>query len=184
MAYQFSQGRSRILSARYPSAAAASTNAILAATADAGEVEAADLDAQPDVPRNITATAGGTAADVAAVSVVVHGFNVWGEPISETLPAFTVDTAGTVAGSKAFASITSVELPEHDDDGATVSIGYGDKLGLPVTLDRNTVVAVFVNGVKEATTGTVTFDADEVEKNTVDPSTALSGVDVIVDYYK
>jgi len=36
--------------------------------------------------------------------------NEAGEAITETLPAFTVDTAGTVTGSKAFKTITSITI--------------------------------------------------------------------------
>lgn len=187
MSYQFMQGRSRILSATYTAAAATATDAILAAYTDDGAeavFTADDLDAQPDVPRAVTATAGGTSGDIKAIQVIVTGKNVWGETITETLPAFTVNTTGTVQGSKAFYQIDSITIPAHDGTGATTAIGVNDKLGLPVTLTRNTVVAAYLNGVKEGTPPTVTVDSDEVEKNTVDLNSALDGNDVIVDYYK
>ncbi len=185
--YQFSQGRSRILSANYAAPELGDTDQILAAYTDDGAeavFEADDLTGQPDVPRNITATAGGTGTDIGAVAVVVTGKNVWGQSITETLPAFTANTPGTVVGSKAFYSVDTVTIPAHDGLGATTQVGTGAKLGLPTTLSRNTVVAAYLGGTKEGTPPTVVVDADEVEKNTVTLNSALNGSDVIVDYYK
>jgi hypothetical protein len=184
--YQYVQGRSRILSATFTAPEAADDDQVLAAyTDDGAEAVFVDADlADPDVPRNITATAGGTAADIKAIQVIVTGLNVWGQTITETLPAFTVNTAGTVTGSKAFYRVTGVTIPAHDGTGATTAIGVGEKLGLPTTLTRNTVVAAYLGGAKEGTAPTVAVDSDEVEKNTVDLNSALNGTDVIVDYYK
>lgn len=185
--YQHVQGRSRILSANYTAPELGDADQVLAAYTDDGAeavfVEA-DLTGQPDVPRNITATSGGTAADIGAIQVTVTGVNVWGQAISETLPVFTANSATTVVGSKAFYRVTGVTIPAHDGTGATTSIGTGAKLGLPTTLSRNTVVAAYLNGVKEGTAPTVAFDSDEVEKNTVTLNSALDGSNVIVDYYK
>src|SRR4051812_29897479 len=76
-------------------ATVASTTGIHAAVTDNGAQQVITTGiTQPSAPRNITATAGGTAGDIKAVQVVVTGTNVAGEVISETLPAFTVDTAG------------------------------------------------------------------------------------------
>lgn len=137
---------------------------------------------QPTSPRNVTATAGGTAADIKAIQVVVNGTNYDGQVISETLPAFTVDTAGTVTGSKAFASITSVVIPAHDGTGATTAIGYGAKLGLPSRLARNSVSAAYLNGVKEGTAPTVAVSSSALESNTVQLNSALNASTVHVDY--
>lgn len=183
--YQYVQGRSRILSANYPTADLGTTTAVHAAVTDTGvDVVVTTAITDPDVPRNVTATAGGTAGDIKAIQVIVAGTNVWGQAITETLPAFTVNTAGTVTGSKAFATVTSITIPAHDGTGATTAVGTGAKLGLPTTLSRDTVVAAYHNGAKEGTPPTVAVDSDEVEKNTVTLATALDGSDVIVDYYK
>jgi hypothetical protein len=135
----------------------------------------------PGVPRNITATAGGTAGDIKAIQVVVAGTNFNDEVITETLPAFTVDTAGTVEGSKAFKTVTSITIPAHDGLGATTSIGFGEKLGLPYKLAHNTVDVAYVNNVKESTAPTVVVSSDAIESNTVDLNTSLSGK--VVDIY-
>jgi hypothetical protein len=137
----------------------------------------------PAVCRNVTATAGGTSGDVKAIQVTVTGTNINGEVISETLPAFTVNTTGTVTGSKAFKTVTSISIPAHDGPGATTAIGTGAKLGLYLERSRDTVNRVTFNGVREGTHPTVTFDADEVEKNTVTLNSTLDGSAVIVDQY-
>jgi hypothetical protein len=137
---------------------------------------------QPTSPRNVTATFGGVAGDIKAIVVVVTGKNAEGKTITENLPPATVDTAGTVAGSKAFASITSVTIPAHDGTGATTSIGYGAKLGLGARLPRNTVSAAYLAGVKEGTAPTVAVDPANLESNTVQLDSALNGSAVVVDY--
>ncbi len=138
---------------------------------------------QPDVPRNVTATSGGTAGDIKNGQVVVHGTNVRGEAISETLPAFTNNSATTVVGSKAFASITSFVVPGHDGSGATTAIGTGAKIGLHRKNGLNRVVAAYLGGVKEATPPTVATSATDLASNTVTLSSALDGSEVVIDYY-
>ncbi|KPI09924.1 hypothetical protein OV450_3415 [Actinobacteria bacterium OV450] len=185
MAYQNSSGRSRILSESLGSPALGTTTAVHAAVTDNGSQQVVTTGiTDPVVPRNVTATAGGTAGDIKAIQVVVAGTNVYGEAITETLPAFTVDTAGTVVGSKAFATVTSITIPAHDGTGATTAIGTGAKLGLPVKLTRNTVVYAFLGGVRESTAPTVAVSSSAVESNTVSLNSALDGSAVVVDYYK
>lgn len=133
---------------------------------------------QPSCARNITATAGGTPTDIGAVSVTIYGTNMNDQAISETLTAWTVDTAATKAGTKAFKTITSIFLPSHDGTGATVSIGYGEVLGLPFMFSAAPYMKAFLNGTVEATAPIVTVDADEIEKNTVDLNSNLNGTEV------
>lgn len=183
--YQYSQGRSRILSATFTAPAATSATAVHAAVTDDGTEQTITSGiTNPDVPRNVTATPGGTSTDIGAIQVVVEGTDTFGEAISETLPAFTANATTAVTGSKAFATITSITIPAHDGTGATTSIGTGSKLGLPAALSRNTVVAAFLDGAKEGTAPTVAVDASEVASNTVTLNSALNGDDVIIDYYK
>jgi len=157
----------------------------LAYTDDGAEATfvTADLDGQPDVPRNITATAGGTAADVGAIQVSITGTDALGEVITEDLPAFTENSTGIVQGSKAFKTVTGITIPAHDGTGATTAVGFGDKLGLPAKLDRNTVLNAFLDGTLEGTAPTVTVSATAVSGNTVDLDSALNGDEVVVDYY-
>lgn len=136
------------------------------------------LVAQPPCCRTITATAGGTGEDIGAVSVIIYGTNINDEAISETLTAFTVNTAATKTGAKAFKTITSIFLPSHDGTGATVSIGYSEALGVPFMFSKKPYLRATLDGVIETTAPTQVVDADEVEKNTVDINSTLNGKEV------
>lgn len=135
----------------------------------------------PVYPRNVTATAGGTAGDIKAVQVIVEGTNENDEVITETLPAFTVNTAGTVTGSKIFKTITKITMPAHDGTGATTAVGTGNKLGLGFKLAHNTVLSAYVDNTKESNAPTVTVSATAQESNGITLDTALSGK--VVDIY-
>jgi hypothetical protein len=181
---QVMSGGSRpLVSYAVGSPALAATNAVKAATASTGSplVITTGL-TQPDVPRNITATSAGTAGDIKAIQVVVAGTDINGQAITETLPAFTVDSATTVVGSKAFRTVTSVTIPAHDGTGATTAIGVGDKLGLPDYLSRNSVIAAYLAGVKEGTAPTVTTSTSSLSNNTADLNSAYNGTAVVIDY--
>jgi len=132
----------------------------------------------PVVPRNITATAGGIAGDIKAIQPKVFGTNSDDQPINETLPAFTLITAGSVVGSKAFKTVDSVEIPPHNGNGATTSFGVGAKLGIGRKLTRDTTVTAFLGNVKEGVAPTVVADGNVVENNTFQLASALNGSDV------
>lgn len=156
-------------------ASATSDTAVHAAIQDnAGTQTVTTAITSPLAPRNIIAVAGGTAADIKAISPVIHGTDFNGAVISETLPAFTVNTAGTVEGSKAFASVGTIVLPPHDGTLATTSFGWGDKLGIPDMLSRNTVILATLDGVYETTRPTVAFSGSVLASNTVDLNSALN----------
>lgn len=135
----------------------------------------------PLYPRNVTATAGGTAEDIKAVQVIVEGTNENDEVITETLPAFTANTAGTVTGSKIFKTITKITMPAHDGTGATTAVGTGNKLGLGFKLSHNTVLSAYRNNVLEGTAPTVTVSATAQESNSITLNSALNGT--VVDAY-
>jgi len=166
------------------SPAVATTGWVKAAVTDNGapQVFTGTALINPDVPRCITATAGGTGADIKAIQVVVEGTDAAGNPITESLPAFTVDTPGTVTGTKAFKTVTKVTIPAHDGTGATTAIGTSEKIGLKEARKRKTVLASYLNGVLEGTAATETFDATDVSKNTVDLNSALNSTPVAVEY--
>lgn len=165
------------------SPAVGATTAVHAAVTDTGSDQVVTTGiTNPPVPRNVTATAGGTATDVKAIQVIVAGTNINNEAITETLPAFTVNTTGTVTGSKAFKTITSITIPAHDGTGATTAIGTGAKLGLPSKLSRNTVLAAYLNGAREGTPPTVAVSASAVESNTATLASTLDGTAVVIDY--
>lgn len=163
-------------------ATAASTTGIHAAVTDNGAQQVVTTGiTQPSVPRNITATAGGTGTDIKAIQVIIAGTDYAGNAITETLPAFTVDTPGTVVGNKAFKTITSITIPAHDGLGATTAIGFSEKMGMPDLLAHNTVLFAFLGNTKEGTAPTVTVDAANLSGNTFDLNSALNGT--VVDIY-
>jgi len=176
------EGRIAHLSWTAAEAAAASATAVHAAITDNGSEQVITTGiTNPPCARNITATAGGTAGDIKAVQVLITGTNMLDEVITESLPAFTVDTAGIVVGNKAFKTVTSITLPAMDGTGATVSIGYGDKLGLPYLLTDNNLLKTHLNHVLEGTAATIAMSATLIESNTIDLNSSLNGT--VVDAY-
>lgn len=161
----------------YTEPAAKSITGILAAT-ELKEEEQTITEGitDPDVPRNVRIKG---SADVTG-DVVINGTNINDDAISETL---ALNGTTEVEGDLAFKTITSIELPAQATENAdTVQVGTANKLGLPYKLSLNTVLKVYRNSVLEASAPTVTVDADDLEKNTIELSSALNGtnVDVII----
>jgi len=174
----------RVISASLGSPALCTTTAVHAAVTDTGVQQVVTTGiTNPDVPRNVTATSGGTAGDIKAIQVIVAGTNAEGVAITETLPIFTVNTATTVVGSKAFATVTSITIPAHDGTGATTAVGLGAKVGLGDRLSVDTVLAAHLAGTREGTRPTVAVSSSAIESNTVTLNSALAGTAVVVDYY-
>ena len=147
--------------------------------ADDTEVLAVDLDGQPDVARNVTVK--GNDANVTG-DVVVTGTDLDGGTATETI---ALNGATLVAGDSAFATITSVTLPPYDTANTErVRIGLGAKIGLPVRLSRDTVIAAFLDGAREGTRPTVATSIDALSANTVTLDSALDGSGVLVDFYE
>ena len=166
------------------SPALGTSTAVHAAVTDTGVTQTITTAiTNPDVPRNITATPGGTTANVTAVSCVVTGTDINGTVITETLPAFTGGASTAVTGVKAFATVTSISQPAIGS-AVTVAYGLGSKLGLPQRLSHNSVIAAYLGGVREATAPTVTTDATNVSGNTATLNSALNATAVAIDFYK
>ncbi|MED4599876.1 hypothetical protein P9314_04030 [Paenibacillus validus] len=129
----------------------------------------------PAFPRSLRIT--GNASGIAG-NVVIEGTNYAGEVISETI-ALNGSTA--VEGNKAFRTVTKINLPARTNaSGDTVSVGWGNKLGLPYRLPHNTVQMAFRNNAKEGTAPTVTTSETALESNTVLLNSALNGTAVDV----
>lgn len=155
-------------------AAAAAVLAAKALTTAAQTITAAIT--SPTVPRNVSIT--GSAAGIAG-NVVITGTNYNGDTITETI---ALSGTSTVAGSKAFATITEIDLPvKTNSSGDTVSVGLGSAFGLPYKLAHNTVLAAYLDNTKESTTPTVAVSVSALESNTITLATALSGK--VVDAY-
>lgn len=156
---------------------------VLAATATvvAGRTVNTGL-TNPDVPRNLQITTGGTTADIAAGSVIITGTNIEGKVIQEPF-AMADNLAGSVVGNLAFKTVTSVVFPAADGTGATISVGWGSKLGLNHRLapGKSTVVVVQDNAIDgatpvvQATPAASTVHSHILEQNTVTPATSPDG---------
>jgi hypothetical protein len=157
------------------------TAAVLAATASVAASVVSTGIVNPDVARNIIATPGGTTTNVGAVSVTITGTNVEDLVITEVLPAFAAGSGASVAGNKAFKTVTSVSIP-ITGAATTVAIGTGSKLGLNRRMPFSTVLMAAIGGVREATPPTVTADMVNIENNTAILNTALSGIPVWIVY--
>jgi len=169
-------------------AATADIDAVHAAITDAGDGTASTVTTgftDPPCPRNITATSDdvtGDNADVKAVQVIVTGTNYLDEVITETLPVFTVNSSDTVAGASAFKTVTQVVIPAMDTPyDATVSIGFGDILGLPYERGTLSCLAAYLDATLEATVPTIASHSSNIEANTMDLDSALN--DTAVDAY-
>lgn len=161
----------------YTEPAAKNITGILAATElEEEEQTITEGITDPDVPRNVRIKG---SADVTG-DVVINGTNINDDAISETL---ALNGTTEVEGNLAFKTITSIELPvQATENTDTVQVGTANKLGLPYKLSLNTVLKAYRNSGLEASAPTVTVDADDLEKNTIELSSALNGtnVDVII----
>jgi hypothetical protein len=142
--------------------------------------------AQPDFPRNLTITPTGTTTDVETCTVTVAGTNIFGRAITEDF-AFAANASTATVGAKAFKTVTSASWSadcESGSFGATWIIGVGDKLGLHRCMAKaGHLVFSTVDGAYETTRPTVTADADEVEKNTIDTNTAYDDTKVVENFF-
>lgn len=142
--------------------------------------------AQPDVPRNLVITPGGTTGDVESCVITVTGTNIRNKVITETF-TFAANASTATTGAKAFKTVSSVAWPANCESGAfaaTWSVGWGEKLGLKTCLDNaGDILFSLLNGAKEATAPTMVADNDEVEKNTADFNGAMNGSNDFVLYF-
>lgn len=169
--------------------AAAGTTQVLSANAGATSAAVATVTsfvAQPDVPRNLVITPGGTTGDVESCVIVVAGTNINGQSISENF-TFAADASTAQTGSKAFKTISSVTFPANCESGgfaATWSIGYGEKIGLNHCMDSaGHILFSTLNGAKEGTAPTMAVSASSVESNTADYNGSMNGTNDFELFY-
>lgn len=162
--------------------AAGTSTAILAATAAAvAQTTVTTGITQPDIPRALSVTPGGTTANILDSKVTVFGTNVEGKVISEDF-RFAAASSSTVNGVKAFKSVTSVRIDgQAAGGGVTFAVGTQNIIGLKHRLFRNnTTVKVYTaTAVYGALTlqipPTVVANEQFVENNTVLPATIPNG---------
>ncbi len=136
------------------------------------EVDVTAEDDAEDIAVKVAAELGAN-ADIAAffdISVLTDTVTVTAKTAAanDASMAFSLitDTAVTISAS---ADTTAGVAPD------TVSIGWGDKLGLPYKLTHNTVLFACLDNVRESTDPAVTVDSVNIEGNTADLDSALNG---------
>lgn len=130
--------------------------------------------------RNVTfTTAGGTPADAPA-NVVVNGTDMDGKAQTETIAV--AQTATIATGVKIFKTITSVVYEAGQGTGATVSIGFGALLGLPLPIKSRAGLA----GIwREIAAGAVVTNGVVVAANrSYAPNAAPNGTNDYALYYE
>ena len=132
--------------------------------------------------RTLKATVAGTAGNVKAVSITVEGEDIGGNHITEVLPAFTADTTGAVTGVKAFKKVLKATCPKMDG-AVTIDVGWTDTLGIPFAFAAAPLLFATFNNAVEGTAPTLTMDADEPEKNTIDLNSTLDGAKPVDVYF-
>src|SRR3990167_5118795 len=156
---------------------AASATAVLAATGGATTVTTVTTGlTDSDVPRALSVTPGGTAADILDSHVTVTGTNVEGKTISEKFNTASGSTT-IINGNLAFWTVTQEVIGQQGGTGATFSVGTRDVLGVNHRLyTSNTTVKVYS---RTTPYGTLTLQAaptvvtsDTIERNLVTPATA------------
>lgn len=134
----------------------------------------------PDFPRVLSIT-GTKAGATLTGNVVITGTDIRGNALSETI---ALNGDNTVAGTKAFKTVTNIRVPVKVTTGDVVSVGFTDALGLDRCMQGDEVALVTMDGVYEGTRPTVTFSSTVIALNTVDPNTALdTAKDVVCDYF-
>lgn len=127
-------------------------------------------------PRNITITTAGATPSDAPATAVITGLAIDGSAQTETISVG--QTATTVAGAKAFASVISIAPAAADGTGATLAFGTGNVIGLDSKLRDVGGVAGVVKEVANATlvtNGTFVLPATSGPFGTYSPNTAPNG---------
>lgn len=162
------------------------SKAAYAGATSAAAVTLSSFTAQPDVPRNIVITPGGTTTDIENCIIVVNGTNYFGKSISENF-VFAANASTDTTGAKAFKSLSSVVFPANCESGgfaATWSIGIGEKIGLKRCMaNAGDWIWSQVGGAYESTRATIANSATAVESNTADFNGTMNGSNAFLGFF-
>ncbi len=173
---------------------AASTTAVLAATngSSSSTTTVTSGITNPDVPRLLSVTVGGTAGHVLDGDVVVTGTNIEGKTITDRF-TLTAGGTGTINGTKVFKTVSSVFIPEMLGGSATFAVGTLNSIGVNHRLFKNnTTVKVYsatakgvgtYTGLALQAAPTVTASEDQLERNYVAPATNPDGTTFLIICY-
>ena len=121
----------------------------------------------PDFPRNLTIKGGQAGQDKV---VKIYGTNFAGEPIDES---FTSSGTDEVVGTKAFKTVTKVDLPVWNTDAVdTISIGVGTIFGLPYILKSPAQLLLVTSADLKANALSVIEVNELIELNVYKPNAA------------
>lgn len=105
---------------------------------------------------------------------VISGTNIAGDTISETL-TFTENLSTALTTAKAFKTVTKIVFSAQADGTPAFNVGWNEVIGLPFKFSEKPFVLEKFDGAMQFTAGTITVDADEIEKNVYDPNGNLDG---------
>ena len=134
-----------------------------------------------DPPRNVTITISDVDTFVPTGNVVFNGVDINGDVITETFleAALQAGAGGTIAGLKAFASVTSIVVPAMADGGGeTLDFGFGARIGLgkPIKTRAGAVSIIKEHAVGAVVTnGAVATAAVGEPHGTYTPNSAPNG---------
>ena len=130
---------------------------------------------------NVTCTVTQDTEDDTEGTLDIVGTDIDDQVLTETL---TPLIGSTIQGTRAFKTVTSVTgvgwVTGGNDD--TITVGFGELIGLPDYMTHDTVLFALLNNVREGTHPTVTSSETVLALNTVDLNSALAGT-VVVIYY-
>jgi hypothetical protein len=127
-------------------------------------------------PRNITVTTAGVTPADAPATATITGLAIDGSAQTDSITIS--QTAATAAGTKAFASVTSIALTAGDGTGATLAFGTGNVVGLDSKLRDVGGVAGILKEVANATVvtnGVFVLPATSGPFGTYSPNSAPNG---------
>lgn len=111
-----------------------------------------------DVPRNVTLAVTHNSS-IVAITLLVSGFDQYGEAMSELFSITATGTSKSAAGKKAFKYILSYTFTSAGNATAdTANVGFADVLGLPYRIDRKDRVVPFADGALDASATIVVAD--------------------------
>lgn len=148
-----------------------SDNDMIVVSADM-KIGAYEIAAQPDVPRNVTVTVTSIGTADTLGTITVTGTNYADKVISEEI---TPETGKTIAGTKAFKKITSITgagwvIDEVEGTADKITVGIGNKIGLPLALDKDSEIILGILGTAITTHNPTVSDPKTIEGTTIDMS--------------
>jgi hypothetical protein len=136
-------------------------------------------------PRQLVFTTSGTTPADAPANVVIHGLDVNGNAIKETLTL--AQTATTATSVNCYSSITSLVYPAADGTGAKLAIGIAAPIGLTKKIMSRAGLVSLIREISSGsvvTNGVVTAPSSAGPNGSYTPNTPADGVTDYAIYYE